>query len=109
MKPMIIHGSEMLEKTEASDHTIGRPDTTHVAYRMKTVGRRIVREPALRPSGELLRAAATINDTLKALLPGGRTCMPKGIYRFRTLDEANLQQAEWLAQTMAEIYLARRA
>lgn len=76
---------------------------------MRTVGRRIVRDPELRASAELLRSAATINESLKGLLPGGRTCMPKGIYRFRTLDEANRQQAEWLAQAMAEIYLARRA
>ena len=76
---------------------------------MRTVGRKIVREPALRPSAELLRTAATINDTLKAMLPGGRTCVPKGVYRYRTLEEANHQQANWLAQSMAEIYLARRA
>lgn len=69
---------------------------------MRTVGRKIVREPALRPSAELLRTAATINDTLKAILPGGRTCVPKGVYRYRTLEEANHQQAEWLAQAMAE-------
>ena len=75
---------------------------------MRTVGRRVVREPALRPSAELLRVTATINETLGALLPGGRTCMPKGVYRFRTLEEANRMQAEWLAQGMAETYLARR-
>ncbi len=69
---------------------------------MRTVGRRIVREPASRPSAELLRTAATINDSLKAILPGGRTCVPKGVYRYRTLEEANLQQADWLAQAMAE-------
>lgn len=76
---------------------------------MRTVGRRIVREPALHPSAELLRITATINDALKGLLPGGLTCMPKGVYRFRTLGDANAQQAEWLARAMAEIYLARRA
>jgi hypothetical protein len=76
---------------------------------MRTVGRRIIREPALRPSAELLRTAATINDSLKAILPGGRTCVPKGVYRYRTLEEANRQQADWLAQWMAEVHLARRA
>lgn len=76
---------------------------------MRTVGRKIIREPALRPSAELLRVTATINETLGALLPGGRTCMPKGVYRFQTLDEANRKQADWLAQAMAETYLARRA
>jgi len=75
---------------------------------MRTVGRRVVGEPALHPSAELLRVTAAINETLGALLPGGRTCMPKGVYRFRTLDEANRKQDEWLAQGMAEAYLARR-
>ncbi len=75
---------------------------------MRTVGRRIVREPALRPSSELLRAAAAINEPLGALLPGGRTCVPKGVYRFRTLDEANRKHAQWLAQAMAEAHLVRQ-
>ena len=75
---------------------------------MRTVGRRVVREPALRPSAEQLRAAAAINETLDALLPGGRTAAPKGVYRFRTMDEANRQQAAWLAEAMAEAHLARR-
>ena len=74
---------------------------------MRTVGRRVVREPALRPSAELLCVAAAINETLCALLPGGRTAVPKGVYRFQTLDEANRQQAEWLAQAMAEAHRAR--
>jgi hypothetical protein len=43
-----------------------------------------------------------------ALLPGGRIAAPKGIYRFRTLDEANRQQAAWLAEAMAEARAARR-
>jgi hypothetical protein len=75
----------------------------------KTVGRRVMPGPALRPSAAQLRAACAVNDPLPALLPGGRIAAPKGIYRFRTLDEANRQQAAWLAEAMAEARAARRA
>ena len=88
-------------------HTMVPFDLGVVVDCMRTVGRRIVPEPALHPSAERLRAAAAINEPLSALLPGGRTAVPKGVYRFRTLDEANRQQAEWLAQAMAEAHLAR--
>lgn len=65
--------------------------------------------PALRPSAQQLRAACAVNDLLLALLPGGRIAAPKGVYRFRTLDEANRQQEIWLAEAMAEAHTARRA
>jgi len=64
---------------------------------------------ALRPSASRLRAACAVNDPLPALLPGGRIAAPKGIYRFRTLDQANRQQEAWLAEAMAEARAARRA
>jgi hypothetical protein len=65
--------------------------------------------PALRPSAARLRAACAINDPLPALLPGGRIAAPKGIYRFRTLSEANRRQQVWLAEAMAEARALRRA
>lgn len=65
--------------------------------------------PTLRPSGENLRAAAQINDALVALLPGGRIAAPKGLYRWRSLDEANEQQRTWLAEAMARARAPRRA
>lgn len=64
--------------------------------------------PSRRPSAEQLRAAYAVNDPLRALLPGGRIAAPKGIYRWRTLDEANRQQEAWLAEAMAEARVARR-
>jgi len=67
----------------------------------KVVGRREVASIALCPSGELLKAAAVVNEPLRALLPGGLVPAPKGVYRFRTLAEANQQQEAWLAQSMA--------
>lgn len=74
---------------------------------IRMIGRRNAPGPVLHPSGERLRAAAAINEPLGVLLPGGRTAALKGVYRFRTMDEANRQQAEWLAQAMAEAHLAR--
>lgn len=74
---------------------------------MKTVGYRILPTPAVRPSGKRLRAACAINDPVGVLLPGGRIAAPKGVYRFRTLSEANRQQDVWLAEAMSEAQAAR--
>ena len=68
----------------------------------KRVGGRSIPLPALRPSAELLKAACAVMEPLRALLPGGRIAAPKGIYRFRTLEEASRQQDVWLAEAMAE-------
>jgi hypothetical protein len=68
----------------------------------RTVGRRSLPAPALHPSAEQLKAAYAINEPLRALLPDGTIAAPKGVYRFRTLAEANRQQDAWLAQAMAE-------
>ncbi len=76
---------------------------------MRTVGRRSIPALSLHPSAANLRAAARINDSLKALLPGGRIAAPKGLYRWRSLDEANERQRTWLAEAMAEARTSRRA
>ncbi|MGH8690689.1 MAG: hypothetical protein ACREUS_06640 [Burkholderiales bacterium] len=76
---------------------------------MKSVGRRSMPSPSLHPSAAQLRAAYAVNDPLRALLPGGRIAAPKGIYRWRTLDEANRQQEAWLAEAMAEARATRRS
>ena len=75
---------------------------------MRTIGTRSIPTLALQPSGERLRAAAAINQPLGALLPGGRIAAPKGVYRFRTMAEANRQQDEWLALAMAGAHRAKR-
>lgn len=76
---------------------------------MRTVGRRSIPLPSLRPSAASLRAAARVNDAVAALLPGGRIAAPKGLYRWRSLDEANERQRAWLAEAMAEARSSRRA
>ena len=68
----------------------------------RTVGRRALPVPALLPSAEQLKAAYAVNEPLRALLPDGTIAAPKGIFRFKTLADANRQQEAWLAQAMAE-------
>lgn len=75
----------------------------------KTIGRRSLPIPALRPSAEQLKAAYAVNEPLRALLPDGTIAAPKGIYRFKTLADANRLQEAWLAQAMAEARQSRRA
>lgn len=43
-----------------------------------------------------------------AQLAGGSTFVPKGLYRFRTHEEANEKAASWLAAGMARIALERK-
>jgi hypothetical protein len=50
----------------------------------------------------LLKQAAAINESLGALLPGGRTAFVKGVYRYRTLGDANRHQDAMLTELMAE-------
>lgn len=68
---------------------------------MKMIGNRVQPELQAVPSGELLKWAASINDALPALLPGGRTGVVKGVYRYRTLAEANRHLDEMTAAAMA--------
>lgn len=75
---------------------------------MKIVGHRALPTPEPYPSGELLKFAAAVNDPVAALLPGGRIAAPKGIYRFRTLEDMNRQQEAWLAEAMAEATAQRK-
>ena len=69
---------------------------------MKIVGHRTLPVAQSSPSGELLKFAAAVNDPVAALLPAGRIAAPKGLYRFRTLEDMNRQQDLWLADAMAE-------
>jgi hypothetical protein len=74
---------------------------------MRIVGRRSMPLPSLHPSGAKLRTAAQINEAFWALLPGGHIGVPKGLYRFRTLEEMNQQEARWIAEAMAEARTSR--
>ncbi len=70
---------------------------------MKTVGKR--REPAVSAtaSAELLKAGARLNEAAHGLPGAGSTFIPKGVYRFATLDEADRHRNACLAQGMARL------
>lgn len=70
---------------------------------MKTVGQR--REPAvsLHGSAELLKAGARLCEASRTLPAGGSTFIPKGVYRFKTLEDADRHRDACLAQGMARL------
>lgn len=75
---------------------------------MKTVGHRSERAIAARPSGRLLAEGARANDLLRAFPGGGNGFVPKGVYRFRTLAEANRHWEACLAAAMVRLARNRR-
>ena len=54
-------------------------------------------------SAALLIEGARFNDEVNRLLPGGTTHVPQGLYFFKTHEEANQFDLEWLAKKMAKI------
>lgn len=74
---------------------------------MRTIGRRKERPIGIHPSGALLAEGARFNDELRRLPTGDTTLIPKGVYRFKTHEEANQQQENCLARGMAKTALER--
>lgn len=74
---------------------------------MRVVGRRSERRITFHASGESLREVARLIETSIRLSGGGSTFIPKGVYRFRTHEEADRQRAECLAAGMAMLVSAR--
>lgn len=69
---------------------------------MRIVGKRTF--PTIRPpSGELLLEGAKFNDEIHRLPTGNRTHIPKGVYRFKSHEEANAFDLDCLAKHMAKI------
>jgi len=75
---------------------------------MRVVGRRKQQEILISASAALLVESARINDSLHRFPGGGSTFIPKGVYRFKTLEEADQHRLECLAQGMARLANARR-
>ncbi|MDR2452758.1 MAG: hypothetical protein LBE85_13585 [Candidatus Accumulibacter sp.] len=74
---------------------------------MKIAGFRKERPIGSQASGELLVEGARFNDEIHRLPTGGMTFIPKGVYRFRTHEEANRHQMDCLVEGMARIALER--
>lgn len=59
-------------------------------------------------AGALLEQGALFNQSLQALPTGDTTFIPKGVYFFKTLDDADAHRDECLAKGMAQRARARR-
>ena len=75
---------------------------------MRTVGHRKARAPQMSGSADLLVEGARFNDEIHRLPTGDRTFIRKGVYRFKTHDDANRQDLERVALGMAQIATERR-
>lgn len=73
---------------------------------MRTVGHRKVQSITFSASAELLVEGARFNDEIHRLPSGNLTFMPKGVFRFKTHEEANRFDFECLTEGMARIALA---
>lgn len=72
---------------------------------MRVVGRRKERAITYSAESALLLEGARFNDEIHRLPGGNLTCIPKGVYRFRTHEDANRQQHEWIVESI--VCLAR--
>ena len=70
---------------------------------MKVIGQRKERPVGQEASGKLLAEGARFNDEIHRLPTGHLTFMPKGVYRFKTHEEANRQQQDGLIKGMAKL------
>ena len=74
---------------------------------MKTVGHR--KEPPITfsASAALLAEGARFNDEIHRLPTGNTTFIPKGVFHFKSHQEANRHQQDCLVKGMAQIALER--
>lgn len=70
---------------------------------MRTVGHRQQRPISLAASATLLLEGARFNDEIHRLPTGDQTFIPKGVYFFKTHEEANRHQLQCLVEGMAKI------
>ncbi len=68
---------------------------------MRVVGKRKNRPIVERASGVLLKQGAVFNDEIHRLPTGTVTYFPKGIYRYKTNEEANAHWGLCLIEGMA--------
>lgn len=69
---------------------------------MRTVGHRKEHPITFSASSALLAEGARFNDEIRGLPTGGKTFVRKGVYRFKSFDEANRHDLECLAAGMAQ-------
>ena len=70
---------------------------------MRTIGHRKERPVTFAASAELLSEGARFNDEIHRLPTGKNSFMPKGVFLFKSHEEANHQQMNALINGMARI------
>ena len=75
---------------------------------MRNVGHRQERPISFSASAVLLAEGARFNDEIHRLPTGNATYIPKGIFRFKTHEDANRHQLDCLVEGMTQAALARR-
>ena len=74
---------------------------------MRIVGRRREAPLSFSASGELLAQGARFNDDLLGLPTGDAAFIPKGLYRFKTHEEAVAHAQKFLIERIARIAAQR--
>ncbi|MBI5937518.1 MAG: hypothetical protein HY850_06700 [Betaproteobacteria bacterium] len=74
---------------------------------MRTVGHRKERPIAFSASAALLVEGARFNDEIHRLPTGRTSLVRKGLFRFKTHEDANRHELECLAEGIAKIALGR--
>ncbi len=70
---------------------------------MRIVGIRKQRAISRAARIDLLIEGARFNDEIHCMPGGKTTCIPKGVYRFKTHDEANQQQEKYIIAGMMQL------
>jgi hypothetical protein len=74
---------------------------------MRTVGHRQEQRISFNASGALLAEGARFNDEIHRLPTGARTYMRKGVFRFRTHEEANRHDLDCIVDLLVQISSGR--
>lgn len=74
---------------------------------MRTIGRRKEQPITFSASAVLLAEGAHFNDEIHRLPTGNQTFILKGVYRFKSFEEANLHDLNCLVNGMAKIVMGR--
>jgi hypothetical protein len=69
---------------------------------MRTVGHRKDYPITFSASAVLLAEGARFNDDIHRLPTGNRTCIPKGVYRFKSFEDANRYDLDCVVASMAQ-------
>ncbi|MEF8715598.1 MAG: hypothetical protein V5B39_18995 [Accumulibacter sp.] len=75
---------------------------------MRTIGYRKERPISFSASAALLAEGARFNDEIHRLPTGKATFIPKGVFRFKSHEDANRHQMDCLVEGIADSALARR-